>query len=329
MSSPIVVGKNKLEEEYFSSQVESVDPIIDTRFQSYLRFYIYDIINAEKINVNSENLNCSSTNIVIKIKNLYFQKCSIVGQVKDIYQAEKYYLVKIDDSTGCINAKIWKQAASSDSNNNFKTNLSELYKLLDAIDITSKDKNVNINKINYEPAQGDFLNIKGTVRCYNNKLEINALSCTKINSSCEELVQMVLPSIMGKNVYSKLNLSSVEPNSPIANDIKQLNELSPLNKKLKIRNEIKDIETFYALVHKQLLQLCSNLNESVQAETGTKFRVNSSSCNSYSIFRMFRNKHSREYNSVTYYDVLNALKELESRGLIYSCENEFQYLPLN
>ena len=31
ISSPIVVGKNKLEEEHFSSQVESIEPIIDTQ----------------------------------------------------------------------------------------------------------------------------------------------------------------------------------------------------------------------------------------------------------------------------------------------------------
>ncbi len=130
MASPIVVGKNKLEEEYFSSQVESDDPIIDTRFQSYLRLYIHDIVNAEKITVNSDNLNSSNTNQLLKIRNIYFQKCSIVGQIKDIYEAEKYYLIKVDDSTACINAKLWKQVVSTDTNTQLENELIRIVQIV-------------------------------------------------------------------------------------------------------------------------------------------------------------------------------------------------------
>ena len=126
---------------------------------------------------------------------------------------------------------------SIDTNTQLKTNSSELYKLLDAIKITSQDKNVNLNNINYEPSQGDYVKIRGSVRCYNNKLEINAVSCTKISSSCEELVHMVLPSILAQNVYSKINTTGVESNSPTVNDMKLGRELSPSIKKMKITNK--------------------------------------------------------------------------------------------
>ena len=73
------------------------------------------------------------------------------------------------------------------------------------------------------------------------------------------------------------------------------------------------------LVNKKLIQISSNVN----------ITLSNQSCNAYSLFNILKNNCPTEYvKYVTAKQVLDALKELEMRGLAYSCEDEFHYLPM-
>ncbi len=73
--------------------------IIDARFQSYLRFYIADIHNAQVLKLNNISHIESKQNL-IKINECILYKLSICGNIVNIFDSEKFYRLKIDDSTG-------------------------------------------------------------------------------------------------------------------------------------------------------------------------------------------------------------------------------------
>lgn len=53
--------------------------IVDTRFQSYARVYIYDLLNSEIIDSNQTGSNSSKKNI-IKINGIYLHKVSVLNE---------------------------------------------------------------------------------------------------------------------------------------------------------------------------------------------------------------------------------------------------------
>ena len=78
-------------------------------------------------------------------------------------------------------------------------------------------------------------------------------------------------------------------------------------------------------MHKKLVQM----SESNVLDSSRKVdHLGTESCESYVLFRFLKNNCPNEFKFVTQKQVLEALKELESRGLVYSCEDEYHYLPL-
>lgn len=80
------------------------------------------------------------------------------------------------------------------------------------------------------------------------------------------------------------------------------------------------MEAFLTAVNKKLIELTSD---------SADYTLNTQSCNSYALFTSFRSNCSIEFKFATAKQVLDALKELELRGLAYSCEDDTQYLPIH
>ena len=101
--SPIVVKKREcLTQQAVSQSQTEIDPIIDTRYQSFARVYVHDILNAD-ISHFDESVQNSGKRGLIKIHNSLLYKVAICGLIVNVYDSEKYYRLKVDDSTGCIN----------------------------------------------------------------------------------------------------------------------------------------------------------------------------------------------------------------------------------
>ncbi|CAF0765713.1 unnamed protein product [Brachionus calyciflorus] len=310
------------------------EPILDTRFQSFLRFYIFDLNNADCCDDFNNQESSLSKKSIIKVNDLYVSKVCICGNIVNIYESVKYYRLKIDDSTGCINVTLWKNSifdedslklSNSCNYPNVHSQFSQIYTILNSIQTRIKETTIN-NSIMYEPKQGDLVLIRAYVRCYRQRIELNAVSCIRVKSSQEELIHMILPAILSDKVYS-IPLPTLNDLNNLTNKV---NCKTSGQQEILIKPEIdnfKNNENFFNFVHKKLIQMSeANILDSsrrVDNNLGTQ------SCESFALFRFLKNNCPNEFKFVAHKQVLDALKELESRGLVYSCEDEFHYLPLN
>ena len=148
--SPIVKSSS------FKQDIE-LDPVLDTRFQSFSRFYIRDILNADT-SFCGESVHNSNKKGLIKINKILAYKVSIYGLIVAIYESEKFYRLKVDDSTGIINVTLWKsnlynEDASILMSKSTNSNYREIYEALNSIQSRIKEKSIN-NNIMFEPKQG-------------------------------------------------------------------------------------------------------------------------------------------------------------------------------
>ena len=93
-------------------------------------------------------------------------------------------------------------SSNSYQNSENRAHFSKFYSLLSAIQSRIKEESVN-NRILYEPKQGDLVMVRGQIKCFRQQIELNAITCSRIQNSKNEIVQMVLPSILSNQIYSK------------------------------------------------------------------------------------------------------------------------------
>jgi len=214
--------------------------------------------------------------------------------------------------------------ANTHENRAGRDQFNDLYNILGSIQKQIKEETIN-NNIMYEPRQGDLVLIRGNVQCYKQSITINAISCVRLEDSTDELIQIMLPSILNEKVYTvnaptqeqfdalkeSMGSSSIKKNGEKEQQMDSANNSN---------HTIKDMEAFLSLVNKKLNEVTSK---------SADYTLNIQSCKSYSLYTYLRGNCPVEYKYVTHKQVLDALKELEQRGLVYSCEDETHYLPMN
>lgn len=163
--------------------------------------------------------------------------------------------------------------------------------------------------------------IRAHAKPFRQRIELNAVSCVRIKNSTDELVQMALPSILFEKVYSKKPLSFEE-----FENLNKKNEVVGAQHQKVDKENISKNENFLNFVLKKLVQMSesSMLDQSRKVDDAS-----SDSCESFKLYRFVRSNCPNEFKCTDHKQVLEALKELESRGLVYSCEDEYHYLPLN
>ena len=290
--------------------------VVDSRFKSFRRCFIIDILKSDSTKYQKYK--------VVKMNNRdYVSRVCISGLVVGVYELDKIYRCKLDDSTGRINVTIWKeQVLTPQSNqqqvasNNEKTindtvfgvddddsieneKSDEIQNLFQSIRNRTNDSRFN-NFLQNRPVNGDYLSIRGTIKNYKNIVEINAVSSIKIKTSSEEYIEMFMPMYLNDKCYSLIDLSKIS-----SSDIQNRNN--------KIDNNKAVDEKIVNLVFTKLKDLTSNSRKP---------------CNSFMLLKSIRDDNHAEYKSITSKDVFNALKHLEIKSLVYSCENEFTFLPI-
>ena len=294
--------------------------IVDSRFQSYHKCFIVEILNSDLTKFHNYK--------VVKINKQYVSKVCITGFIVGIFETQKMFRCKIDDSTGKINVTIWKDQLifapiSVQNEANIETNLNEtlfdddsmtseehesnarknndIQSLLNSIRTRTNDINLNNSIIN-RPIQGDLVTIKGYIKCYRNLVELNALSVTRIKKSNEEYIEMMLPMVLDEKCYQLVQKDRILPDNfkSIENNN---NNKKPIDEK------------FLSLVLDRLINL-STAHSTRQP------------CNSFQLFNHIRD-NCTDQKSFTHTDVVDALKLLEMKSLIYSCDNQNSYLPID
>jgi hypothetical protein len=311
------------EQDELRSVEERADSIVDTRFQSYLRFYIHDILNSEQVRVKNDLDQNYKTNKfdVIKIREVFVNKVALCGYIVKIYDAEKFFRLTLDDSTGSMPVTLWKSIVFQEKSLALNTNdrddvrqneYQKLYKTIQLAQNLLMDESVN-NCIMYEPNQGDLVLVKGVVQIFKGKISLNARSCVRLKSPIDEIAQIMLPAVLATKVYSARPLISVdeyETAREAANITKAHDSIDVIQKS---QQEVKEKEQLLNMVYRKLIEFSQRKNDS-------------SSCEALAFFNSF--KTTTEFRFVSYKQVLNSLKELELRGLAYSCEDDLHYLPI-
>ena len=343
---------------HFESENEARDDdgdelILDMRSQSYIKLYVVDILNAEVVETpatsvnsnNNNNNNSGSKPALVKVAETVFcTKVALAGLVVGIYEAEKFYRVKLDDSTGCINITLWRNLIYDDdsllNNNKFmlkdaaNSEHAELYSLLGSIRARTREPAINA-RIMYEPRQGDLIAIRATLKHFQQRIELNVVSCVRVQTANEELLHTILPAMLHERVYSRQLTTLAMYNERVrrASTAAVASGADETNASKKSAHGANSHQAFLSLVLKSLLKLSSNLLDNTGSracESKDRESVSASeSCHSYSIFSYIRNNCSLEQrNNCTHKQVIDALKELEINGQVYSCDNEYQYLPM-
>lgn len=147
------------------------------------------------------------------------------------------------------------------------------------------------------------------------RIELSATSCVRLQNSIEELTQIMLPAILAEKCYS-IDPPSVDKDSDNVTMKYEEKENKPdennrLNKNI--------IEAVY-----------DRLVDFVRSEKiGNGSNEGNYSCNYYELYNSLKN--SSKLNGLGFIDhiqVLNALKELEMKGRVYSCQDNFHFLPI-
>lgn len=147
------------------------------------------------------------------------------------------------------------------------------------------------------------------------RIELSATSCVRLQNSIEELTQIMLPAILAEKCYS-IDPPSVDKDSDIVTMKYEEKENKPdennrLNKNI--------IEAVY-----------DRLVDFVRSEKfGNGSNEGNYSCNYNELYNSLKN--SCKLNGLGFIDrnqVLNALKLLEMDGRVYSCQDNFHFLPI-
>ena len=142
----------------------------------------------------------------------------------------------------------------------------------------------------------------------------------------EELTHLMLPSILADKCYSLKSPQEIEFKSPAktTNDNNKENE----SMRCQLSSNSNEDKRITSLVYNRLVELTA----SVTAKSGTAelpSLVMGNSCNAYHLYASIRNMGKLDSaRFITQNEVLNVLKKLEMEGLVYSCEDEFHYLPI-
>lgn len=294
-----------------------MDTVVDSKYNSYQKYLIADILNA--------NLDRYQLFKVIEINGHYVNKVSISGLILKIYESTKFYRIKVDDSTGGINVTLWKELIFRPQKTTKHQRKSIINESIYGIsgDMCEKEideesvlvgKRMNDKFFNKNiviiPIEGDIVNIRGIIKSYRNLIEISAVSCERVTDSYDEFSGMIRPIIFAKNCY--------QLEMPELSDDEKENEHIILNHLHKTSCNIKELRLnteFLKIVYEKLVYL---------AYKGGLFRE---PIEAYAIKNALIYQKDIRFKDFTQKDVLDALKELELRGLVYSC-NDFHFLPI-
>lgn len=125
----------------------------------------------------------------------------------------------------------------------------------------------------------------------------------------------MLPSILADKCYSTQAPRELDSREMSVNSNNENNQSASAT-----ATTINEENRLIDLVYNRLVELTKSMN-SVTSQSG--------SCNAHHLYSWIRNMGKLETGAfVTLNQVLNALRKLEMRGLVYSCEDEFHYLPM-
>ncbi|KAH8861068.1 CST complex subunit STN1 isoform 1 [Schistosoma japonicum] len=131
----------------------------------------------------------------------------VVGAVRSIYEREKFFIVELDDGTGCITCTIWRP----DYSNNIcalttKTNSSDFeqnYLCDQLLKLSYKSQPISPSaKQSSNLHIGQILHLRGRLNCFRGKLKLNAYFCRPVRDESELLHHIIHRYHLHEEIYS-------------------------------------------------------------------------------------------------------------------------------
>ncbi|CAH8505582.1 unnamed protein product [Schistosoma rodhaini] len=131
----------------------------------------------------------------------------IVGIVRTVYERERFFIVDLDDGTGCITCTIWRRDCSNHFNvlsitkNSF--DFEQHYLCEQLIKLSCKSRPISSSaKQSSNLNIGQILQLRGRLRCFRGKLKLNAYFCRSIKEESELLHHIIHRYRLKEEIYS-------------------------------------------------------------------------------------------------------------------------------
>ncbi|CAH8505599.1 unnamed protein product [Schistosoma rodhaini] len=137
----------------------------------------------------------------------------IVGIVRTVYERERFFIVDLDDGTGCITCTIWRRDCSNHFNvlsitkNSF--DFEQHYLCEQLIKLSCKSRPISSSaKQSSNLNIGQILQLRGRLRCFRGKLKLNAYFCRSIKEESELLHHIIHRILVQDNIqlFTQLDL---------------------------------------------------------------------------------------------------------------------------
>ncbi|VDO48327.1 unnamed protein product [Schistosoma margrebowiei] len=131
----------------------------------------------------------------------------VVGIVRTVYERERFFIVDLDDGTGCITCTIWRRGCSnlfnvlSTTKNSF--DFEQHYLCEQLIKLSYKSQPISSSAEQSSNLHvGQILQLRGRLKCFRGKLKLNTYFCRSIKEESELLHHIIHRYRLQEEIYS-------------------------------------------------------------------------------------------------------------------------------
>ncbi|CAH8504619.1 unnamed protein product [Schistosoma curassoni] len=131
----------------------------------------------------------------------------VVGIVRTVYERERFFIVDLDDGTGCITCTIWRRGCSnlfnvlSTTKNSF--DFEQHYLCEQLIKLSCKSQPISSSAEQSSNLHvGQILQLRGRLKCFRGKLKLNTYFCRSIKEESELLHHIIHRYRLQEEIYS-------------------------------------------------------------------------------------------------------------------------------
>ncbi|CAH8504148.1 unnamed protein product [Schistosoma bovis] len=131
----------------------------------------------------------------------------VVGIVRTVYERERFFIVDLDDGTGCITCTIWRRGCSnlfnvlSTTKNSF--DFEQHYLCEQLVKLSCKSQPISSSAEQSSNLHvGQILQLRGRLKCFRGKLKLNTYFCRSIKEEIELLHHIIHRYRLQEEIYS-------------------------------------------------------------------------------------------------------------------------------
>ncbi|TPP56739.1 CST complex subunit STN1 [Fasciola gigantica] len=133
----------------------------------------------------------------------------IVGIIRTLFEREKFYLIELDDGTGCVTCTVWRQSDEYQSNqhrelskNTADFEYTRVCEHLLSLACTGHSAWIREERLSLLQV-GLSIRLRGRVKRFRGKINVNAFSYRVLSDAREELLEIIHRDRLRREIYQK------------------------------------------------------------------------------------------------------------------------------